>query len=334
MTFKDSIRSLQQDPFAFFDNINLTIKGNNLNIFQKYKRLQRSALLISIFCAVAWILCGFDSTPLQFVYILIDINHGLLAFIQGHATYANMIQVYNSFYGKEMHWSAFVIYMGMFWILSKHFSSNFNIVKSKNVAYAASITFLSIAMFEFYWMYSFAFWQNQWWVVTWQLPQLRILLQNVAFASVGIIGILYMWMDSYILKNKEIVGRTYHFNIKSAITIGLCITTVALALLWWYYPWTTQQQISVTLLDGNVWYSNIYHFPQTLYTIKTDSLGSINAGEWFWVEDNAVHALNTILKFAWAAAIASIFMIQKITNNNDEDLNIDNTNISNRGIQA
>lgn len=314
MTLKDSIRSLQQDPFAFFDTINLTIKGNNLNIFQKYRRLQKSALAIAMFCTVAWLLCGFDSTPLQFVYVFIDTNHGLLAFIQGHATYTSMLQVYNSAYGKEMHWSAFVIYLGLFWVLSKHFSNKFDIVKSKNVAYAVSITFLSIAMFEFFWMYSFAFWQDQWWVVTWQMPQLRIILQNVGFASVGILGILYIWMDSYILEGKDVIGRIYTFNLKSVLTIGLCIGTVALALLWWYYPWTTQQQISVTLVDGNVWRSNINHFPQTLYTIKTDPAGSINAGTWFWIEDNVVHAINTVLKVVWALAIGSMFMIKKVTN--------------------
>jgi len=266
-----------------------------------------------MFCLGAWVVCGFDSNPLQLVYAAVAALGRIIPVFYnftGVSPSMSIIDVYNFYYGKEMHWSAFVIYFGMFWFLSKHFSKEFGIVKSKNVAYAASITFFNIAIFEYFWIYSFAYWQNQWWVGTWAMPQLRILFQNLGFLTVGIFGVLYLWIDSYILKDKEILGRHYTLNLKSAMTISLLIATVALALLWWYYPWPVQQ-ITVQLKTGGVWISS-QHFPQTLYTVKLDPGQRVNAGEWFWIENNYVHGLNTLLKFVWGFAWTSLFIIKKV----------------------
>lgn len=95
----------------------------------------------------------------------------------------------------------------------------------------------------------------------------------------------------------------------------LIFLSVALALLWIFYPWPVQQ-ISVTLKDGTVWHSSPL-FPQTLYTIKTDPASPVNAGEWFWVEDNYVHAINTLVKIIWALAVFYIGSVIRVEHANN-----------------
>jgi hypothetical protein len=301
------MKYIYNNPFEFLDNVRIAIKGNNLNIFQKYTRLQTTALGIVGVSIVAWIIMGFDSNPLQLVYGgWAAINQ--LGFGLNHADWSQVAATYNYYYGKEMHWSAFLLYGLMYYILSKNFAK-VGIVKSKNVSYSIGVTALAIALFEFYWMGSFAYFQNQSWIITMQMPQFRIILQNIMFLSAGVIASLYCFVDSFVLKDKEIVGRLYKLRV-DWIAAMLVISSIAVAVLWWYYPWNVQQ-LSVTLLNGNVWH-NSNNFPQTLYTIKTDPTGLTNAGTWYWIQDNSVHALNTIVKAVWSATIAYVFLVKKV----------------------
>jgi len=295
-----------QDPFGFMDNLNLTIKGNNLNIFQKYQRVRITAFGLAISCLVAWIVFGFDSTPLQFFHVLFE---GLPAYVMGKANWNDLTNIYNLYYGKEMHYSAFVIYGLMYWFLSRHFDKNLDIKGSKNVAYACSLTFLSVAIFEFYWMGSFAYFQHQPWVMTPKMPQLRIHMQNIAFLSVGILGVLHMYVNGFVMKGKEIIGRNYSFNWnwKAWLLIGL---SVGSALLWWFYPWHVQR-FSVKLETGEVW-TNSQQFPQTLYTIDLDPTDHVNAGVWYWKENNLIHGWNTLVKIFWTLTVLYIGMVKRV----------------------
>ena len=306
MGLKDSLRSYKQDPFSFFDNLSLVVHGNNLNFFQKYKRAQQTALWMAVVCGVFWLLLGFDSTPLQMIHVLIEGIPGLLL---GQKGWGDLITIYNSFYGKEMHYSAFVIYLLMFYGLSKNWEAR-GIVKSKNMAYSFSFMFLAVGLFEWFWISSFGIFQNQPWVYTWMMPQLRILLQNSAFTFVGILGVVYIWADSYVLdKNKQVIGRNWHFNLGwlSWVLIGLSIGS---ALLWIFYPGPIQQ-ISVQLANGQIWHSSRL-FPQTLYTIKIDPASPVNAGDWCWVEDNWIHGLNTLVKVIWALTLYWIGKVKSV----------------------
>lgn len=281
------------------DNLKLTLKGNNLNIFQKYKRVRVTAFGLAITCLIGWMVFGFDSTPLQFMHMLYE----LPAFVMGQVSFNDLVATYNRFYGCEMHYSAFVIYGLMYWFLSRHFDKKLGIKGSKNVAYACSLTFLSVAIFEFYWMGSFAYFQNQLWVMTPKWPQLRIQMQNITFLSVGVLGVLYMYADSFVLKGKEIISRNYHFNWnwKAWLLIGLSVAT---ALIWWFYPWHVEK-FSVELETGQVW-SNSQQFPQTLYTVDLNPTDDVNAGVWFWKENNLIHGWNTLVKIFWTVTILYI----------------------------
>jgi len=290
------------DPFSFFDNLNLRLGFLDFNIYRNFAKLRKTIFIFALVSIAGWIVMGFDSTPLQIFNPLVEI-------IQGEYSVHQFWERYNYYYGKEMHWSAIVIYGLAYWWLSRHFDRKLGITKSKNVCYSLAITVFSIAIFEWFWMCCFAVFQNQWWVITPKMPQFRIHLQNAAFSIVGAIAMLYMWADSYILKGKEILGRKYMFRFDWK-AVFLILLSVASALFWIYYPFPIKH-ITVQLADGTTW-TNSNRFPQTLYTIKTDPASPINAGEWFWVEDNMVHAVNTVVKAIWTLTVVYIFSVVKV----------------------
>lgn len=286
MTIRETLKSFNDDPFTFVDRLNLQYKWLNLNFYQNYIRVRRSAFMFSIIMLVMWGLCGFDSTPLQFIYFF-----GSLVTGQG---WTQSIQQYHHYYGKEMHYSAFVIYGLAFWFISRYLAKHFDIVKSRNIAYSVSIVLLSVAVFEFYWMGSYSIFQVQHWVTTFKMPQLRIILQNVMFLIVGFIGILYMYIDGHDFNEEgDVIHRRYRFNVNWKLIV-LVLVTVFFALLWIYYPLSVDS-LSVPLTSGEVW-TNTNMFPQTLYTIDIDPFDGVNAGVWFYIENNLVHALNTWIK--------------------------------------
>ncbi|MGQ9624807.1 MAG: hypothetical protein ACUVT9_05490 [Candidatus Bathycorpusculaceae bacterium] len=278
----------------------MSFKGFNFNIFQKYRKLKQTALVLALISLCGWAVMGFDSSIMQILNPAIEI-------LQGQYVVGDFWMRYNYYYGKEMHWSAFVIYGLAYWWLSRHFDKH-GIVKSKNVCYSVAVTVLSIAIFEWFWMACFAIFQNQWWVITPKFPQLKIHLQNAIFTVGGVFGTLYLWIDSFVLNGKEIVGRLYRLRLDKIFAL-LLLVSVASALLWIYYPLPIKH-FTVQLADGSTW-TNSNFFPQTLYTIKTDPASPVNAGEWFWIEDNMVHAMNTLVKIFFTLTIVYMFSVRK-----------------------
>lgn len=348
MTLGDKMRLYWQDPFSFFDNLQLRITHvdhatgekrtlADLNIFRKSRAVAHQALNVAIIMLILWVAMGLDSSPAQLLHA---VTEGIPAWIQG-GSFQNVLNSYAFYYGKEIHGSAFVIYALAFWALSCHFDQGLNyvvrrsdvwrfgpasalnpfydpdvqpgglgITRSRNLAYATCLTALAVGSFEFFWIGSFAYFQNQPWIVSWQWPQLRILTQNLAFVMVGLMGVVYLWADSFILgADNSVLGRRYKFNLDWR-TAGLIMLTAGLVLLWWFYPWPTPQ-VQVQLANGAIWTSSP-RFPQTLYTIKTDPASPFNAGSWFWIQNDAVHTLNTLVKILWTMAIVSAGMIRKV----------------------
>jgi hypothetical protein len=312
VTFAEQLHLFCENPFSFIDNLNLRYKWVDLNIFKNYERLRKSILVLSLVCLCAWVIFGFDSNLNQFLNPLVEL---LPQLIDGKLTLSafpsQFIARYNYYYGLEMHYSAFVFYGLLFVFLSKHYEK-FGIVKSKNIAYATAITCLSIGLFELYWVYSFVFWQNQPWVASWTMPQLRIILQNlVAFPAVGVIGVLYMWADSYILEKKQIVGRRYRFRW-DWIAVALIGLSIALAVLWWYYPWPTQQiTVNIATPNGSWLWTSSVRYPQTLYTVDANLMDNVAAGIRVYVPNDAVHGLNTLVKLVWTVTVGYIALIRK-----------------------
>lgn len=294
----------------------MSFKGYDLNIFRDDAGVRRVALGFAVACLSLWLLMGFDSSPLQLIQVLAD---GVPGLILGQKSLADLVAIYNLFYGKEMHWSAFVIYVLLFWGLSRNWS-RVGVTKTRNVVYSFGAMFLAIAVFELFWIISFATFQNQPWVFTWRMPQLRILLQNTAFGIAGAFTALYIWVDSHKFVNGKIVmekqpdgkmgyPRNWLFDLGSWKLWIVVVAGVATALLWIYYPWPVQQ-ISVTLENGVVWHSSRM-FPQTLYTINLNPAGAVNSGVWFYVQNDLVHGLNTIVKALFAGITYYCFKVKK-----------------------
>jgi len=300
-----TLKEFYEKPFEWMDKRIVVFKGNNLNIFQKYVRLRKVAFSTAIFCFGCWLIFGFDSTPLQFMHVLFE----LPSFFVGQITLEGLVQIYHEFYGKEMHYSAFVIYGLMYWALSRHFHENLKIEGSKNVVFTCGIVFFSVALFEYYWIYSFAIFQNQSWVGTWKMPQLRILAQNLMFAVAGIGVISYIYLDSFITKGKKILRKQWKFNL-NLLSLSLIVLSIASMIFWQNYPWYVEK-ISVPLDNGEIW-SNTNCFPQTLYTIDLNPDDNFNAGTWFFVENDVIHATNTLIKILVTYTIFYIAKLRKV----------------------
>lgn len=301
----ETAKRFVEDPFVFMDNLDLNFKGINLNIFQKFSFVQRVALFGSLICLVAWIVFGFDSTPLQFIHVVYE---GIPALISGETV--DLVGIYSSYYGKEMHYSAFVIYGLLYYFMSKNFEKA-GVVGTKNMIYSFAVMFFSISVFEWFWIIGFATFQNQPWAFTWAFPQLKILIQNLGFFVVGCLTALYMVTDRYFwnLKTNKAIGRRFFFMWKSWklwMVLGL---TVAASLLWIYYPFEVQT-FDVVLENGNLWSSST-NFPQTLYTIDLNPGDSVVAGEWFWIENNLVHGLNTVVKLLFTMSFYYMFRVKE-----------------------
>lgn len=298
-------KELQKDPYVYVDQLSISFKGNNLNLFQKYKKLQKTAAYGALICLVAWIIFGFDSTPLQFVHVLYE---GVPAWISGSVSLQELGAIYSEYYGKEMHYSAFVIYPTLFYVLSRSWEKA-GVTMSKNLVFSFASMFLSIAVFEWFWILSFSHFQNQPWIATWRFPQMKILLQNLVFTVAGSLAVLYMLTERWHWDGRIQLGRAYYFNLKSWKPWALIGLSFAAALFWIYYPGYVQQLI-VPLENGEIWQSSKL-FPQTLYTVNLDPDGAVNAGVWFWIENDVIHAVNTGVKALWALTTFYIFRVKK-----------------------
>jgi hypothetical protein len=250
-----------------------------------------------------WIILGFDSTPMQ---IWEALYQGIPALIRT-GSMKTMINVYQSLYGKEMHYSAFVIYFLLYWAASKSWEKA-GIIKSKNMIFSFAGMFLAIGIFEWFWMAGFAYFQNQPWVITWRMPQLKILLQNTGFCVAGGMACVFMLTERWHWNGRIQGERAYYFDAKSWLLWLFVGLSVAAALFWIYYPFPVQQ-ITVPLKTGGSWQSSRL-FPQTLYTVDTSPLGNVNAGVWFWIPNDWIHAVNTLVKGIWAATVFLLFRVK------------------------
>lgn len=239
---------------------------------------------------ILWVFLGSDSTAEQVAFFLWN----LPKFVLGKITFPEWIAYYSNYYGLGTHWSASVIYGLLFVGVSKYLREKTNTVNSENLAVTIGFVGLAIATFEFFWMGSYYIFQNQHWILSLRYPQLRIIMQNVLFASPGIIAIPGMW-------------KKYKLNLEWKTWICLFIT-VGLVLLWWYYPFPTQQ-LSVPVIGYGTWVSSS-NFPQTMYTIDMDISDKIAVGDMFHIEAPDVHLLNNLTKVFWTLTFYSLSKIK------------------------
>lgn len=282
--------------------------GRVFNPYWKYDLNRKLCFFIAVGLGlIPWILFGFDSCIGQPLMLLARMPEHLT----GTLSYADWWhQTWVNHYGKEMHYSAFLIY-GLAYVALSHHFKNLGITHSKNMIFSFIIMLFSVGVFEFYWIGSYSYFQNQPWVSRLQFPQLRILIQNFVFVTIGIFGIFYIWANGYfhpIDTKRQMEKPWYRFrwNKLSYLLVGLCLF---FGVLWWFYPWSVEH-IRVEYETGEVW-TNSRMFPQTLYTIDVNPHDSVNAGVWFFVENNAIHAMNTLVKILWTFTIVYVGLVKR-----------------------
>ena len=265
----------------------------DLLLFKYHDRLRKIFWWGSWAALVAWMVMGFDSGYGQIEYALYAIKDYFLS-PSSTPFWESVTQAWNWAYGKTMHWSAFTIYGLLYWATSWHLERELGFTKTKNTAYSLAFTMFNIGIFEWGWMYGYAFFHDQWWSVTWKMPQLRILIQNVGFTFVGLSTLILFWVQSHVHdEDGNVIGRLYTFKPSKAL-LSIFLITVAFATLWVYYPYDVKPV--ETYIEGYGDWQNSDMFPQTLYTVDTNLLDDVNAGEWFYVEDDMVHLWNTVVK--------------------------------------
>lgn len=297
------LERLYDEPFKTIDTIKLHIGRYDFNLLKEDAKLRKVILHVTIALYVLWFMLGFDSGtgmiewPIIYVFgnlFMVGKTYGPMTF-DGVITFEGASYWFNWAYGKFMHFSAFVIYGFAFYFLSNYLAKSMNIRGSENTYYSFASMFFSISIFEFFWMISYYVFQNQPWILKFQWPQLRILLQNTGLFFIGIVFFVYIVLPPTRVKIR--------LNWRSWVFIGL---TVASILLWWYYPFNVQP-LEVNTTTG-LW-MNTPNFPQTTYTIDIDPLDEVNAGIQYYLEDNLVHGVNTLVKILMAGTFMYICML-------------------------
>lgn len=276
------LREYLADPFGFVNNMELRFRGHDLNFFRHDEKLRESAIWFTGLCAILWLITGWDGAEAQLEMAAWKIWDWVL----GRGSLDAVGIAYAAGYGQWLHWNSLIVYGFIFYYSGKFFRG-LGVVKSLNVVMSLCFTFLSIGVFEAYWMLCYAFFQNQPWVITWMMPQARILIQNFSFTIIGIMGIIYFWA----------AGHSWR---PTKLFVLASILSVVFAVAWVYYPF------SVKPFSIGGW-SNTNLFPQTLYTIELTPFDGINAGEAFFVEDNMIHFFNVAVKglMGWAVLEAA-----------------------------
>lgn len=279
------------DPFLFFDELDVKFFGIQFNLFRFPSKLRKVIFVFSLILLGVWVLLGWDSGTGMLEYPIL----ALPDLFTGNLSLDAWLQIPSEIYGKTMHFSAFVFYGLLYVGLSKHYHK-VGIRNCKNVVYSLSFVCLSIALFEYYWIYCFSHFQGQPWVSTWAWPQVRILFQNVYLTLVGVLALLYVYADGFRL------------NFGKWTVLFFCLSVVG-SLFWIFYPFETEQ-IQVELTTG-LWVSSKL-FPQTLYTVDVDPLNGVNAGDWFYVQNPLLHGINLLVKVLYTVTIFCLCRIRRV----------------------
>jgi len=297
-----------EDPFTYYDGLSVNVKGWELNVFRDHAKFRYAIGVYTVLCTALWVLMGWDSTVGQIEYPFFAFIGNLYDALTGSIPWSSVweagqyVEHYLYQYGKSMHWSAFTFYGALFWFTSRHLEKDLGLTGSRNTVFSLSFMFFNIGVFEWFWMGGFAVFQNQWWVVRWAWPQLRILIQNTAFTLIGVVAVVLFWAEGYLLDGKgDVVKRIYSFKkwmpfmLALAVTVYGCYYWINMGTWYDYKPLTVE-------IEGYGEWSNTPYFVQTLYTVDVDLTDNVNAGVWHFIEDDFVHGVNNVVKLLFCVA--------------------------------
>lgn len=113
------------EVFRWLDRLKVRLFGLDLAWWKHSKEMRKSVAVIVLGAFLIWIIQGYDSGITD--------------------------------YGTSLHWSVFVIYGLAFIELSGYYERELGVTGSQNTIYAFVFTVFSVALFEWYWMISYAF---------------------------------------------------------------------------------------------------------------------------------------------------------------------------------
>ncbi len=293
MTEKSSLpffRRFLKQPYQTVNDLDLSFHGIQFNVFRDDVKLRKKLLIPIIAGVVVWFLMGFDSSEYQ-------IEAAFTALVSGQS-WNQIIFAYSDAYGKYLHWSALVIYGAVFYFLSKYLHDKLDVVNCENICISAGLTLFAVSVFEFWWMGSYYYFQNQSWILNPRFPQLRIHIQNIAFMGVGLL----------ILGGLDWRKVKLNFERK---TWAYLIVTIGLMVFWWGYGyWLPVQQFSINVLGYGTW-TNSIHFPQTVYTVDLNVLDNLAVGEQYYIENNLIHLVNVVTKVFLTLFTYNLFKLKR-----------------------
>lgn len=274
---------------SVFDQIDAqkwNIKGfSPFAVLQNARTWRRYFFLCAIAAGACWALMGFDSTwSMLMTYV-----EQAVPLLRGEITFAEVTAQSRLFYGTGNRFSSPVIYSLAFITLSLHLEKH-GIVKSANFFVTSALSLMSIGLFELAYNMCYSHFQFQPWTMQFVWKQVTNLSMFTLFSIIGITTIVYLYCEDYRL----------NWGKRTQI---LTVAAIGFWMLWIFYPFHFNY-ISVQTTDG--WWTSGARFPQTMYAVDIDPLDGVAIGVPYFVENNLIHAVNTLTKIVSTAAILSL----------------------------
>ena len=289
------MEAVRHPAFDFLDRLSFEWKGWKPLSFLWFVEGWRVVAYYGVFiCGLLWIWVGFDSCFDQIQYFLF----GLPRFFAGEIGWNGLVELFWSRYGIGTHFSAFVIYGLYFIYLSLHLET-LGVHRSMNLALSMFLTMLSISVFEWSWMVSYAVFQGQTWVLTWKTGQNRILFMESVFMVLGVLALTFLYGIT------RVKGYCFNWNRKAKL---LVLASVVGWVFWVCYPFPSPHVTVET--SAGTWTSSPY-FPQTLWTIDVDPFDDEAVGIPIWTHDDLVHFVNTFEKILITYTILYVLRVKK-----------------------
>lgn len=156
-------------------------------------------------------------------------------------------------YGTSLHWSFFVIYGSAYMYQSAMYEQN-EVEGSLNLMLTAIFTVLGVAVFEWFWMTSYALVRGEWWI----LLDNPVVLPNIYMTLNGVLWLLYIRGLGY---------RPTWYKHTGYALIAVILTTLA-----WYATGFMQTSYPVHNQP------NIYIENNLIHTINT-----LSKTAWAWL---------------------------------------------------
>jgi len=261
--------------FDFFDSFE-----GKWNLLRDDAYLRKVFTYFSLFMIPVWFILGFDSG----VGLLEKFIVNFPSLVNGSMSFNEWVVDAYTLYGRTFHFSAFVNYGLLYVGLSSHLAW-LNIRRSRNIIFTIILVGLNVSCFELIWMGCFAKFQMGRDLLEWLVTDSWFLGQWFAILGMGLLGLVSVWVESFVYESDVFVKRSFRFNVRWK-DLAWVVLTVGLWVLWVHYPFPVEQA------TYNGWVSSRL-FPQTHYAYK-DGL--------IYVENALLHTLNVVVKAVFAYA--------------------------------